>query len=489
MKKQVIVLLLCVVLVAALSVGLYFLLQYQPESADAPTTQQTLPATLMEKTSYDLDTLVVQNTTERFVIKNLGEDKFSLEEITNVELKNSMLLGLANAMSNVKATDTVKNPSGNLADYGLASPEATLTATYTDGTSFTLLVGATAPGGSARYGKTSDTDAIYLFDANSLSAAFSGKLDLISTTITTDPVAAAAAAQGQQGAMMPDAITISGSFYQEPVVIRRDTDARSDEIASYGVTNYTVETPKKKSVDPQKSGELFPGLYALTATKVLAYSPTPQELTAFGLSEPHVSIAFSGTLPEATAPESITLYCSAADESGNIRLMREGVPLVYELPATSVSLYQMPYTNLLSSIVVLPFIEDVATVAVNVEGKTYEFALTGEGDTLKSTHQGTDVDIDRFKTFYQSLIGLPIQSREDLPESLPQNALVCSITYTYRDSAKPADRVELHTGEARKLLIALNGELEGSTRESYLTTVTENVKNLISGEGEVNTLY
>ena len=145
MKKQIIILVVCIVFAAVLGGALYFLMQYEPEGEESSSSESTAVA-LVEKTEYDVDTVTIENGEGSFTIKNLGDSQYEIPEVQEAPL-NTLAGTALKRMATLSATSTVSESPEDLGTYGLQSPSATVSAKYTAEELITMRaqVGTTAP--------------------------------------------------------------------------------------------------------------------------------------------------------------------------------------------------------------------------------------------------------------------------------------------------------------------------------------------------------
>lgn len=481
MKKQIMILIVCIVVAAGLGTALWFLMGYEPEGEDESSSAPSTAVQLIEKTDYDLDTVSVENEQDSFVVKNLGDNQYELEGIEDVELTVSMLKAVANVGVGLRADSVVTEVAENLADFGLDNPQVKFTANYTDGTSFSFELGSEAPAGSGYYGRKPGENTVYLVSSYNVGNLLNDRLDFISRTVTKAPAGAA-----QQQSVLPEKITLGGSLRPEEVVIEKSKSG-SEEEKNMNLNLYEMTAPKKRGVDSDQGTTALSGLLTITASDVASYRPDSVKLAEYGLDEPYSTVRFT-YLDDEQNEQQVALSGSAPDAEGNVYLMREGVPVVYQLASSSMAWYEMEYQDFLSTLQLLPYIDSVKTMTVTASGKSTSFQLEGEGDELKVTAAGQQMNIDEFRKFYQNVIGIP--SEEFTSDEAPaQETALLSVRYEYRDANKPADTLALlPSNKPRRVFLSINGESEFYTKSAYIETIEKNLQNLLAGE-KVGDLY
>lgn len=483
MKKQVIILVVCIVFAAVLGGALYFLMQYEPEGEQDSSSESTAVA-LVEKTEYDVDTVTIENGEGSFTIKNLGDSQYEIPEVKEAPL-NTLAGTALKRMALLSATSTVSESPEDLGTYGLQSPSATVSAKYTDGSSFTLLLGDDAPGNNGTYGKTPDKDTVYLFSTSEVQNFKKSVFEFVDKTVTNQPDENY---QQTGNIVYPDKVTLGGSFRSEPIVMQivDAEEGAESELSNYGLTMYTMTSPKVRPVDSDKGTDALTNLMTITADAVVAYEPTPEQMKEYGLDEPYSTAEFTYKDLE-ESEHKVNLRLSAPDAEGNAYLLKEGTPLVYKIAVAGLPWYEMSYGDFISTLLFTPFIDDIKTLTVSTPTSSYVYEMSGEGDELKVTCNGQEVDTKKFRSLYQTLIGIPA---EEYTEEKPAKdaAILLAIEYAYRDVSREHNTVQLIAGPTRKAFLFNDGDGEFFTKAGYADTILQNCQNLLEGK-DIKPLY
>src|SRR5699024_7101136 len=108
--------------------------------------------------------------------------------------------------------------------------------------------------------------------------------------------------------------------------------------------------------------------------------------------------------------------------------------------------------QMLSTLIFLPYIDDVSQVDLTIGDETYVFELTlgepevnedGEEEepTLESvTCNGEEISLDNFRTMYQYLLSAPA---EEVNLDGATGTLLASFTYHYHDNPDQTDTIEI----------------------------------------------
>lgn len=469
MKKQLILLLVCALFAAGLGGVLLFLNGYTPNKVDQSSATAHGSTSLLQKKASELTSITVTNEAGGFTItfSDGGYRVAGLDE--SIPLAKSKVEGMRSAMLNVQAA-TVVGQVSDLADFGLGRPRAAVKADYTDGTVFMLDIGADAPANKGIYCKTAD-GTVSVIPVAQVEHFLGGLTDLVDTTVTELPESSASS--GSAGPQVQK-VTFAGPAHKQPVSIERKQDPSAVEV-------YRMTSPGQGSVRSDQE-QMIAGLLGIKAEKAVAVNPGEEQLESFGLKDPYSTAEF--TYNDNGAEESCLLLASAPS-GGTVYLMREGRPVIYQASKDNLPWLEMGYGDFVSTKLPTPNLEDLQSVSIAAPEKQVTFDLAGEQDSLKVTCGGEPVDAGRFRSYYQSLTGLPADAyTEDAPAT---ETPLLTIIYTYRDSSKQAETIRCFAGQARQAILQASNGDRFLIREKYLETLTANTQAIQSG-GEIEEL-
>lgn len=469
MKKQLILLLVCALLAAGLGGALWFLNGYTPDQAAQSSAAAQGSTSLLQKKAGELTSITVTNEEGGFAV-TFSDGGYRVKGLDDtIPLAESRVESMRSAMLNVQAAAAIGQVP-NLADFGLDRPRAAVQADYTDGTAFTLDIGADAPADKGIYCKTGD-GTVYVVTADMVGNFLSGLTDLVDTTVTELPESSVSS--GSAGPRVQK-VTFAGPAHKQPVSIERKQDSSAVEV-------YRMVSPGQGSVGSERE-QMIADLLEIKAERAVAVNPEAGQLESFGLAEPYSTAEFTW---DNNATEESCLLLASAPSGGTVYLMREGRPVVYQIAADSLPWLEMNYGDFVSTKLLTPNLEDLQSVSVATPDKQVTFDLAGEQDSLKVICGGEPVDTGRFRSYYQSLTGVPADAyTEDAPAS---ETPLLTVTYTYRDSAKPEETIRWFVGPTRRAILQTNNGDRFLIREKYLETLTANTQAIQSG-GEIEQL-
>ena len=349
---------------------------------------------------------------------------------------------------------------GNLAEYGLDRPSASVRVSREDGRTDLLQLGSAAPNGAGFYA-TADGQNVYLVADGDASLFLGGPLafaDLAVVGGTQDSVYTALALDGQVP-QRPFTVTLA------------EEQAGGAPFAAFDIAG-----PVAARANVQLLVETFQPVFGLRADSVQALLHGPDELADWGLAEPYSVLTVTPT-----EGDTFTLRASRPDGDGAVYLTRDGVPLVYRVDAARLPWLEVRPFDIMSKIALAPHIETVQSIEVETEEADRHIALTGAGETLAATVDGQPVDSAQFRKYYQLLLSASYDAETDeSPADL--GAPVLRVIYAYRDADLPADTLSLYPGPPRQLYIQLNDGPLYLCRASFLEKLVQNTDYLLRGE-------
>jgi hypothetical protein len=372
----------------------------------------------------------------------------------------------------------------DLAPFGLEPGRALVEVRPEEGGSLSFLVGNDAPDGENVYVKRADVPEIHLVRSWDLENFLKGELDFIDRKITLAPP------EDNAGGPDFDRLVLGGALRQGADIVVLKTAAEGSSLpgsagmdaAGIGRNPFRIVSPVEADFSVDKGFPIISSIFGLDAVRVAAVVRDRGELKNYGLAEPWSLVSVRGASGE---EEEFTLRVSRPGDVDTAYVYREGRDLIYEVSTSGLSWLETTWFDLMSKLVLLPFIDSVASVEVIHDGKGVAFSLSGEGDDLVVTAEGRTVDTKIFRSYYQTLITASYDFYSEAP--LPGEKPFLEILYRYRDSAakppKSGDRVSFYpAADSRRVLISLNGGRPFATYSAYTAKVIADLAPVLAGQ-------
>ncbi len=454
MSRQLRLVIIAAVLVAALGVAALILLQ--------PDSDGGNPLAFRDSAPTDVQSVHIENASGSFDVEAEGEG-YKSDDIAPDVLDMEEFVALMTYSGAVNALQSVDSNPSDLSLYGLDAPAATVDIAYKDGPALSLRIGSAEPISGNYYFSVGGKPAVYLMEAARCAPFLQPKKDYIDDVIT--PVSQMSS---PLSAILD--VTFTGGPLAEPISIRAITgeDKELSRIASsFGAPTHLVMGKGIHELDQTYGVDLLGSLLGLPATGIVGYNYTPQQISDFGFSKPSMQVAFD--LKNGVDTEVVHYALSVLEKDGAFYLTCNDNGVIYQIDKPlfwSIQYDKLPVRWFLS-----PLMMDVESVELSTDGQTYTFDITGETNADKKvTCNGAPMDIERFRTFYQLLISAASDGLlvgEDTPEGEP----LLTLTYRYLDEEKKPDVMKLYKGTARRVYVEVNGAMEFSMEEAYLARV------------------
>ncbi|MDR1654582.1 MAG: DUF4340 domain-containing protein [Treponema sp.] len=408
----------------------------------------------------------------------LGEDSAPKPALSGWEeftADTYLLNRTLNVSSRIEERGVAAETPENLGAFGLDKPRAAAHIRPVRGEEVTILVGNPAPDRINCYVMKQGDPAVYLAYGADMDLFVKSPLDFLDKTISP------AAVQNEYQENLFAEVVLGGSVRQgEDLSVRRfEADPAEAETRVLPNTLRMLK-PMQANLNMDKASKAFAGLFGLSATRIAGRIENPGDLANWGLDKPYSTAAVTGIEGEGN----FSLRVSAPTAEGNVYIQREGLKLVFEMPASSITWLTTTWFDIMDRIMVLPFIDHVAEVDVISREKTVTFRLSGEGDDLKVMAGDTEVNESYFRTYYQTLL-LAMYDELSPEQEKPKTKPVLEIVYRYRDG-RPGDRVTFWETNSRRSLSCLNGGRLYYTMSVYIDKVLSDLEQVLKGEKTVS---
>lgn len=499
MKKKIKMLILGFVAILVLIGVLILLVVTAPETEEEEVEEEvTVTYAMIEENVDNFVSLTIENPTDTFEVWCVtstaayeeGETTTTLYEIQEVKeyvQDNVYTTSLVNSFITLSASTMVYETTDeiDLAEYGLETPQATLTLDVGD--EVVLYLGDYNAGIGEYYAMIDGDDALY-----TITSTLGDKI-LCDIMYYMDDSILPTYDSSTSPMLVLHSMDIYRPDLEEPIMTETDTsltDAEQEYMSSLIMTS-----PIETTMDYDFSDTYAPSVFGMTASEVTAiYDEADAEL--YGFDEPTATVHMTYTDVDEEYYD-VTFVVGDMLEDGNYYLICGDKGLVYEVSTTYLS-YVLSITadDLVTQLPLLPYIIDIDGVTMVLDGEEYYFELDNvdteeeddEGNVTVSTTtegatcNGEELDIDEFKTFYQLMLSVASDSvNTDEPSGDP----TLSITYHYSDGT--TDELECYLiSDDRRTQIVVNGVSLYEGRGGFIEKVRTEIVKLLNGE-EVST--
>jgi len=393
-----------------------------------------------------------------------------------VKLNKSKVDDLTRSFSSLTAEELVEEDAKDLSIYGLDKPAATGTAILDDGTTVTLYLGNKTAQGSTYYlMKDGDTNVytVYSHHADRLNSSLSDFRDKSLPTVNTAELTY---------------LNISGEGREEMEIVLNDSQSSTE--AEFGLGLYQLVKPYKRprGVDTSKLDPKLEGVSGLAIKEFV--DDQPADLAKYGLDNPSLRFVIKD--------KENTLDLSFGDtlEDGTIYFKTADSDAVYVIDESKVEFMDIKPMDIADKFALLVNIENVDKVIVEAKGESHTLSMTrktekakeeGKDDEVITTYffDGKEIEEDDFKDFYQSLIGIVVDTQK---YQTAQGKPDLKITYHLNKGSKRELSVEYIPYDRDFYSVVRDGDMESEflVYKNRLDWVFNDLKNLIDGKADKN---
>lgn len=484
MKKMVKTIIIAVVIIAVL-VGLLLLVKFMPTFGDEDTDIEiTEEYNLVSHVPSEIEQIVVVNEYGEFTILAYTPTVDTVDESGNasqtteatqytlVGYENTdMLTGQPDALANDVAAVTsskIVDDGSKKSDFGFDSPRATITTTFTNGEVSTIYLGDDAPGDLGAYIMVDGHDEVYLVTTDAVDSFMFATMDMITTEIGS-----AAATESDN---FFSKMVFGGTLFGGDVVVEySDSPAFSE--------SYMITSPDNTIANESTLSYMVNAVRNLNADKVIATGVNDEDFAQYGLDEPYATV--DAEYPDLT----VSYIASEPDSDGNFYLLSGST--VYQINESAVPWVTYTYEDMLPTSVLSPKLSGVEKLTIEVSDEVYEFNVTSETVTTQSsdtdtayesttttvTYGDTELDSSNFNIFYQNLISAQRAGAAEIPTD---KEVVLKVTFEFTDGT--TGTAAYYEAENRKCPVLIDGTVENSAYESYVTKIISDVADVTAGK-------
>lgn len=276
----------------------------------------------------------------------------------------------------------------------------------------------------------------------------------------------------------------------------------AEEAADAYTSSYELISPVRVKTSLKAAREQIASLFGLSAKEAVGVYD-PDTASAYGLDRPsmEMTVSHDGVELKLTVGDSVP-------ESGNKEryFTCSDSDLLYIIEENGLPFFDDTVDDLFFKMALLPKLDQLEEVYINLRGEEYLFSLAFEGaeeeetqtketenavveagtenktETLRVSLGGKELDAGLFRTFYSFLLEVDI---EKINRDSHSGELLMVLEYRYRDGR--CDRLAAYQMEdVRRMGIAVNNEASFEGRIAYLDKLQTELSHLLAGE-EIDT--
>lgn len=487
-KKKAIIIGAVVVL---LLVGAMLLLLLLPESGGTGDTESLASSEevkLVSATASELVEMTVTNPSGGYTIEKKADGTWGVPEFEGLPETVAAFTDVRSVAATVAALKVVAEDPDNLAQYGLISPEVTVETDFGEGRGYKLLLGGSDPDGNYCYGKLEGENTVYAFSQTVKRYFTLSKYEFLESMVIAQYF-------NQSESTSPDLsyVKIERPDLNKPIILEPPTEASSLNSSDPIV----MTSPVEGILNLDTYQDEFYTLFGLAADKIVSVRPTADELAEYGFDAP------SSTLTMIYGADGVdktvkVMTGKGLDADGKViedgktpasyYVMAEGSELVYVVSASSLNWVDIQPKNLMSTLLLLPYIADVDAADITIDGKMHVLDISawdvpvedGSENMMKEyafTLDDEAVDSTQAKRLYQLLLTSYIQ---DINETEVTKEPDLTITFRMLDGVQ--NTLDFYILEDMTTIIGLNGNQAYVGRAGYVEKLRKELNNLMEGK-------
>lgn len=484
MNKKLQGIIICAVVILCLGGTLLFLNLTDNSDKDNSSTNDSSSAAeskednsflIIDSSSDKISSVDVSNKTGNYTIHkdSTGKSIWSVNELEGLDQSQSLLSTLMDKVIQFKGEKIVEEKTDDLGKYGLKNPEAQFTVNFSDNTKRTFEIGDVVPEQTKyRYITEKDTNKVYMVMNSYVKDFTVGKEQFVSITLIESPE------EVDFGEM-----TVSRKNLDYQMKFVQDTSGDEDN----GMMSAQVMVePIYSYLNGSSSQNVTHGLWGLKANSAVVTFPDEKAKAKYGLTDPLATVDYKGTDEHFTLYIGNPVYATNGNGETSDTIVGyycyidgvEGKDCIWEIPSDSLAWATVVPEDIITTIMTYNNIAKINTISVESNGNNYEYALSSEGEDLKSAKaNGKAVEVDRFKTFYQYFLSCPT-SEIWFKNTAGEKFMTVEIK-----TADNTDTLEFYkdTSSERKAVVKRNGQTSFRIPMDWCEKFNQNIKALENG--------
>lgn len=391
------------------------LLQHNKDVENLSEEEEETQIPLNEMEESEIKELQVLNESTEFTLINKDE-LWSLKEEEAFPVDQDVASNLASRMASLQATKEVIENAEDLSEYGLDSPEITVTIKKSDDSIMTMSIGDQLTTGNGYYASINNGTTVYVVEALVRNTFVTKKNDLMLIedlpSISTELITG---------------VKVTSNQFSNFTLMHDENnkdDYSGSSLYPWYITGYYKENA---NADLTAANQLLTNYTSLSFKEGVDYKK--ENLDQYGLKTPETSLTIWYREEEGGEVKDLTLYLGNQNDQGEYYVRVEGSDCTYTMASSMVStLFDIDVYSMTAKSTNLISIDSITNFTVNTGSISHMYTVDQE---VSSDSEGKETTTDifavdgvvyeddtSFRSFYQNLIGLSIDG------VLPEDATV-----------------------------------------------------------------
>lgn len=397
---------------------------------------------------------------------------YSIEGIEQYAQNTSIVSTIANNCSSISALAEVDENPTDLSQYGFDSPQAEVTLYLDDGSTESFILGDDSPVEGV-YFKMANSDEVFTVDSTPMYVFSKNQNYFISRQCLDTPK--------EDEYPKVENLTIKRSDLDYDIVLDYDYRIDNDNYVGGTSASHIMTSPVYAYLNAESSDDITRSMFGLTADSIVKLSPTQDELTVANIDNPICEVSMTcddgntynlkigSDFEGSSYGDNYTAYFGYFD----------GIDILFAFTGSSLPWLTLKPMDITSQIVIGTYIYDIGSMTIQTSDTTLNFEGSGDADNYSIKLNGSDFDLNRYKSFYQALVKTPA---EELYLDEVTGTPEVTITQRLQSNGEP-DIFEFYRTDDRKVVIVHNGVPSFACRSSFLDNcLLPNIKNVNGDE-------
>lgn len=454
----------------------------EEETEDTSASSAAAETSLIfDKNPEDISTVTIANEYGSYKVEREGTAEnyiWTVPDYINAPVDGTVIDNILQKAATLTAQKTVVENAPDLSIYGLAKPAAEYKVEFADSakTVCEVLVGDAVPGSSTtRYMCLKGESKVYTVKNSDIDFSLDDKRNCVNKTVYT--AYTSNDANDTTNYQKINKMTVSRKDIDYDIVIEYDTRLDDPDLVISNSSQYRMTSPVVLDLNPDTCTGVTEGVFGLTASDFELIQPTEEDMTSYGFDDPTAVIdmdivggAFRMTVGNPVIGEDgkQTGYYAYAD----------GIDVIYIFDTASLPWVTFMPLDITTSMITSNYIYGITSMDITGTATEAHFTMTGSSadDFAVKLSDGTEADVDAFKTFYQFILKAPAEQL-CFDEVSGEPYIRIDIT-----SGSNTDVLEFYPAENRRTVICLNGKPSFTCKTAYAERLAENVDSFLNGK-------
>lgn len=476
-KIKIIIIFGIIIVLMAAAVVILNITGKNPENGETDASDTANPTSMLlyDKKPSDINTLTIDNMSGSYKIERFGEGEqavWAVKEFLTVPVNRVAIDTLREAAATLTYQKLVAENVTDLSIYGLDNPRAIVKTEFSDSSNTVkeICIGNDTPANGKTYFRFAGEKTVYTVNTSDISCFLDDKYSCINKTVYV--AFTPSDTEDTTDYTKINKMVISRKDIDYDIVIEYDKRLDVPDSVVSNASTHLITSPVTLDLNPDKSADVMGKVFGLTADSVEVVNPTDEQLTEYGLNDPFADVF----MDIAGGDFHLVIGNENTDKTGRY-CYAEGVDVIYVFNNESLPWINFKPLDISTTMITSNYIFKITSLDITGSSTDAHFTMTGTTESdFDVKLNGTNVETDAFKSFYQFLLRTPA---EELYFEANTAEPDLTVTINCPDNT---DELKFFNLENRRTAIALNGKISFTCKTSYVERLIENLQRFENGE-------